>query len=86
MKSKFWIRWFSISFIFIIYYFVLFCFNFIFAIDYSENMSMGGDFNSSQCVWFAQVLLADHNNTALVSSVGFLVCVPLILLVFKKIR
>ncbi|KAB1428251.1 hypothetical protein F8B54_12070, partial [Salmonella enterica subsp. enterica serovar Schwarzengrund] len=61
MTNKFWIRWGIILFISAIYYIVVFYFNIIFAVNYSETMSMGGDFSSSQCVWFARQLLSDHN-------------------------
>ncbi|EBH8755844.1 hypothetical protein FPX20_19860 [Salmonella enterica] len=86
MTNKFWIRWGIILFISAIYYIVIFYFNIIFAVNYSETMSMGGDFSSSQCVWFARQLLSDHNYVFIVSVVGFLICMPLILLAFKKIR
>lgn len=86
MKNKFWIRWSVILFICAVYFVTDLYFNLIFAVDYSETMSMGGDFTSSQCVWFAKQLLMDHNCVAIVSILGFLICVPIILLAFKKIR
>ncbi|WP_368300298.1 hypothetical protein [Kluyvera sichuanensis] len=86
MKNKFCIRWGIILFICAIYLIVDLYFNFIFALDYSETASMGGGFTSSQCDWFAKQLLMDHNRVAIVSILGFLICVPLILLVFKKVR
>lgn len=86
MKNKFCIRWGIILFICVIYLIVDLYFNFIFALDYSETTSMGGGFTSSQYDWFAKQLLMDHNCVAIVSILGFLICVPLILLVFKKVR
>lgn len=86
MKNKFWIRWGCIIFICVIYYVLMFYFNVVFAVNFSETVSSGGDFTPSQCVWFAKQLLSDHNNSALVFFVGFLICMPLILFVFKKIR
>jgi len=86
MTNKFLLRWVVILFIFIIYYIVFFFFHFIFQLDFSENMSMGGGFTAAQCHAIARELLSDHDNTAITSLVGFSVSVALILLAFKKIR
>jgi hypothetical protein len=86
MTKKFLLRWMAILFIFIIYYIVFFFFHFIFQLDFSENMSMGGGFTAAQCHAIARELLSDHDNTMIVSLVGFLASVAFILLAFKKIR
>jgi hypothetical protein len=84
MTNKFWIRWGCIMFITIIYFVVICFFNFIFALDLSETMSAGGQFTHPQCVAFVNRLAVEHDNAAFISFGSFLVCMPLILLVFKK--
>ena len=85
-NRNFWIRWVSILSICIAYYFIVFYFNLVLAVNYSETMSQGGGFTSSQYEWFIHELLYQHNNSALASTIGFAVCIPLILLIFKKVR
>lgn len=84
MGNKYWIRWGCIIFICVIYFVVIFLFNFIFALDLSETMSAGGEFTHSQCLSFVDGLVAEHDNASFASFVGFLICMPLILFVFKK--
>ncbi|AYN26396.1 hypothetical protein D8682_04915 [Buttiauxella sp. 3AFRM03] len=86
MSRKFWIRWTSIALICIAYYFIVFYFNLIFAVNFSETMSQGGNFTASQCIWFVKEQLQNHNDSASASIIGFGICVPLILLIFKKVR
>lgn len=89
MTNKFWIRWGSITFICIIYFAVMFFFNFISVLNFSitmEAMNMGGNITPSECGSFVDGLVADRDNTSLASFAGFLICMPLILFVFKKIR
>ncbi|MHA6307969.1 MULTISPECIES: hypothetical protein [Hafnia] len=86
MTNKFWIRWGCIVFICIVYFAVIFFFNFIFSLDLTETMSAGGQFTHPQCVAFIDGLVAEHDNATLASLVGFLICMPLILWVFKKVR
>lgn len=89
MINKFWIRWGCIIFICVIYFAVILFFNFTFSLNLSinkETMYMGGNLTSSQCGAFVDGLVAEHDNASLVSFVGFLICVPLILFIFNKIR
>lgn len=86
INRKFWIRWISILLVCIAYYFIVFYFNFVLAVNYSETMSQGGGGTSSQYKWFIHELFKQHNNSALASTIGFAVCIPLILLIFKKVR
>ena len=86
MISKFWIRWGSIALIIIAYYLTVLYFGFIFSFNFSETLSQGGNMTSAQCIYFAKEQLYNHNNSTLASLVGFGICVPLILLIFKKVR
>ncbi|MEM6160462.1 hypothetical protein AAH446_07900 [Erwinia sp. P6884] len=86
MNKRFCIRWASIALICIAYYVIVLYFDLVFAINFSETMSQGGEFTSSQCTSFVMELSQNHNDSALSSIVGFAVCVPLILLIFKKVR
>lgn len=86
MNRKFLARWVSILLICLSYYLIVFYFDLVLAVNFSETMSQGGGFTSSQYEWFIGELMNQHNNSALASTVGFAVCVPLILLIFKKVR
>ena len=86
MNKKFCIRWISISLICVAYYVVVLYFDLVFALNFSETMSQGGEFTASQHIWFVQELSRNHSDSALASIIGFAVCVPLILLIFKKVR
>ncbi len=86
MKNKFMIRWRVILSIFFICYVVMFFFDFIFRFNFSKYTGAEGDYTEYQCFGIASQLLADHDNSVIASFVGFSIGVPLILLVFKKIR
>lgn len=86
MNKKLWFRWVSILLICAVYYLVVFYYDLVFAVNFSETMSQGGDLTSSQCAWLVKTLLQNHNDSALASSLGFAVCVPLIIFIFKKVR
>ncbi len=86
MINKFWIRWFSILSGCGVYCAVTFYFHVIFSVNFSETISAGGALTASQCTDFALLLLSDHNNMAVFSIIGFLVCIVFVLLVFKKVR
>lgn len=62
-------------------------FNFISALNFSvimETMNMGGNITPSQCGTFVGGVMADDDKTSLASFTDFLICIPLILFVFKK--
>jgi|GEM_PF-2207968 len=87
INKKFWIRWSSITLLCLVYYVTMLYFDLIFALSISETMSQGREFTAAQYIWwFIQELSRNHSDSALASIVGFAVCVPFILLVFKKIR
>lgn len=86
MNNQFWIRWGCIALICIAYYVIVLYFDLVFAVNFSETVSQGWDFTPSQCTWFVKELSQNHSDSALASIVGFAVCVPLILLIFKKVR
>ncbi len=51
MTSKFWLRWGCVIFICVIYYVLMFYFNVVFAVNFSETVSSGGGFHSfSMCL------------------------------------
>ncbi|WP_336141525.1 hypothetical protein [Erwinia sp. CGal63] len=86
MNKKFWLRWISITLICVAHYVIVFYFDLVFALNFSETISQGGEFTPSQCIWFAKELSQNHNDSALASIMGFAVCIPLVLLIFKKVR
>ncbi|HHC5198018.1 TPA: hypothetical protein ACN5P4_005962 [Klebsiella pneumoniae] len=86
MNKKFWIRWVSIVLICAAYYAIVLYFDLVFALNFTETMSQGGEFTPSQCTWFVKELAQNHSDSALASIIGFAVCVPLILLIFKKVK
>ncbi|MDR0805437.1 MAG: hypothetical protein LBN41_01640 [Enterobacteriaceae bacterium] len=87
LNKKFWLRWISIILICIGYYLVLFYFDFIFALNFTSTMSQGGgEISSSACYSVIKHLAVDHSHAMTASYFGFILCVLLILLVFKKIR
>ncbi|XTZ40294.1 hypothetical protein ACQYRI_10200 [Salmonella enterica] len=86
MNKKFWIRWASIALICVAYYVIVLYFDLVFVVNFSETTSQGDDFTLSQCTWLVKTLVQNHNDSAAASTVGFAVCVPLILLIFKKVR
>ena len=86
MNKKFWIRWVSIALICAAYYAIVLYFDLVFALNFTETMSQGGEFTPSQCTWFGKELAQNHSDSALASIIGFAVCVPLILLIFKKVK
>lgn len=86
MCYKFWIRWVSILTICTGYYLVLFYLDFIFSLNYSETISQGGDLYPSQCQWLVETLRQNHESAALASYAGFAICIPFILLIFRKVR
>ncbi|HFU2794840.1 hypothetical protein [Citrobacter farmeri] len=49
-----------------------------------ETMNMGGNITPSQCGTFVGGVMADDDKTSLASFTDFLICIPLILFVFKK--
>lgn len=86
MNKTFWIRWVSIALLCVTYYVIVLYFDLVFTFNFSETMSQGGEFTSSQYVWFVKTLSQNHADSALAAIVGFAVCVPLILVIFKKVR
>ncbi|WP_340138706.1 hypothetical protein [Enterobacter cloacae] len=86
MNKKFWIRWGCIGLICIAYYVIALYFDLVFAVNFSETVSQGWDFPPSQLTSFVMELSQNHSDSALASIIGFAVCVPLILLIFKKVR
>jgi hypothetical protein len=86
MNKKFWIRWGCIALICIAYYVIVLYFDLVFAVNFSETVSQGWDFTPSQLTSFVMGLSQNHSDSALASIIGFAVCVPLILLIFKKVR
>ncbi|EMH3786335.1 TPA: hypothetical protein UL576_004548 [Klebsiella pneumoniae] len=86
MNKKFWIRWVSIALICAAYYAIVLYFDLVFALNFTETMSQGGESTPSQCTWFVKELVQNHADSALASIIGFAVCVPLILLIFKKVK
>ncbi len=44
MNKKFWIRWVSIALICVAYYVIVLYFDLVFALNFSETMSQGGEF------------------------------------------
>ena len=86
MNKKFWIRWVSIALICAAYYAIVLYFDLVFALNFTETMSQGGEFTPSQGTFFVKELAQNHSDSALASIIGFAVCVPLILLIFKKVK
>ncbi|WP_373964316.1 hypothetical protein [Kosakonia sacchari] len=86
MNKKYWIRWACIALICVAYYVIVLYFDLVFAVNFSETVSQGWDFTPSQLTWFVMELSQNHVDSALASLIGFAVCVPLILLIFKKVR
>ena len=43
MNKKFWIRWVSIALICLAYYVIVLYFDLVFAVNFSETMSQGGE-------------------------------------------
>ena len=86
MNKKYWIRWTSIALICVAYYVIVLYFDLVFAVNFSETVSQGWDVTPSQLTWFVMELSQNHVDSALASLIGFAVCVPLILLIFKKVR
>lgn len=86
MNKKFWIRWGSIALICVAYYVIVVYFDLVFALNFSETMSQGGEFTPSQYIWFVKELSKNHSDSVLASIVSFTICVPLILLIFKKVK
>lgn len=76
----------SIALICVAYYVIVLYFDLVFALNFSETMSQGGEFTPSQCTWLVNELSQNHSDSTLASIIGFAVCVPLILLIFKKVR
>lgn len=85
MNKKFWIRWGSIALICIAYYVIVLYFALVFA-NFSETVNQGWDFTPSQLTSFVMELSQNHSDSALGSIIGFAVCVPLNLRIFKKVR
>lgn len=85
MNRKFWIRWVSIMLVCIAYYVIVFYFDLVFAVNFSETIGQGGGM-LTQCTWLVKTLLQNHNDLAFASTIGFAVCVPLILFIYKKVR
>ncbi|WP_334682973.1 hypothetical protein [Klebsiella pneumoniae] len=86
MNKKFWIRWVSIALICAAYYATVLYFDLVFALNFTETISQGGECTPSQCTRFVKELAQNHSDSALASIIGFAVCVPLILLIFKKVK
>lgn len=76
----------SIALICVAYYVIVLYFDLVFALNFSETMNQGGEFTPSQYTWFVKELSKNHADSALASIIGFSVCVPLILIIFKKVR
>ena len=76
----------SIALICAAYYAIVLYFDLVFALNFTETMSQGGEFTPSQWTWFVKELAQNHSDSALASIIGFAVCVPLILLIFKKVK
>lgn len=76
----------SIATICVAYYAIVLYFDLVFALNFSETMSQGGEFIPSQYAWFIKDLSKNHNDSALASLIGFTVYVPPILLILKKVR
>lgn len=85
MNKKFWIRWVSIALICAAYYAIVLYFDLVFALNFTETMSQGENLPFSM-YRFVKELAQNHSDSALASIIGFAVCVPLILLIFKKVK
>ena len=86
MNKNFCIKWVSIALICVAYYVIVLYFDLVFAVNFSETVSQAWDFTPSQLTSFVMELSQNHSDSALASIIGFTVCVPLILLIFKKVR
>ncbi len=86
MNKMFWIRWLSVVLICVSYYVIVLYFDLVFAVNFSETVIQGWDFTPSQLTSFVMELSQNQSYSALASIIGFALCVPLILLIFKKVR
>jgi hypothetical protein len=88
LNKKFWLRWAGIFLVFISYYLIQLYFDFVFSLYLSTKMNEPSDnkISSSICDAIIDGLVVNYNNARFTSYLGFMICVPLILIIYKKVR
>ena len=88
LNKKFCLRWLGITLVFTSYYSALFFYDFAFSLYLSTKRNEPSDNTISASTCDAIIMNLDmyHYNVQAVSYFGFMICVPLILFIYKKVR